>query len=285
MSEETKTEITDDNKSSRIEKLSNCITDLLQSIKELGNDTPKEILDAVEGAAVVIKGAKKNHDQNIEYLEKRNQDDAEKKEIAERDALGEKVREIYEAAVQAELKVFDLMSGGKISECSSTRAYIAEKKVISDINERVLKNTPYVLCKYYRSASNVITHPFRGCTPTEIDGYGILLVRKDQVSTYENCGFDGESLFFLSQKKFEDMSIQDCINVAKFTGAPRNTETFRHLLDHLVRLGAWHVCTCKKAKKAKTIKVKKADIIKAYKALIDRITAFEAQSADMEIID
>jgi hypothetical protein len=105
------------------------------------------------------------------------------------------------------------------------------------------------------------------------------------VSTYENCGFDGERLFFLSQKKFEDMSIQDCINVAKFTGAPKNTETFVHLLDHLVRLGAWHVCTCKKVKTSKRLKVKKEDIIKAYKALIDRLTALEAQGADMEIVD
>lgn len=282
MSEETKTKPTEE---SRIEELSSVMTDQLKSIKELGKDTPKGILEAAEGAIKSIGIAKDKHQKYTEAWAKKNQDDAEKKEIAERDELAEKVREIFEAAMQAELKVFDLMSGGKISECSSTRAYIAEKRVIQDINERILKNTPYTLCKYFRKAANVITHPFRGCTPTEIDGDGIILVRKDKVSAYENGGFDGESLFFLSQKKFEDMSIQDCINVAKYTGAPKNTETFRHLLDHLVRLGAWHVCTCKKAKKTKNIKVKKADIIKAYKALVDRIAAFEAQSADMEIVD
>lgn len=293
MSEETKTEITDDNKGSRIEKLSNYITELLQSIKELGNDTPKEVLDAVEGAAIVIKGAKKKHDQNADELAKKKQADAEQKEIAERDALSEKVREIFEAAMDAELKTLNLFSTGAVSEdplvgtipewCSLK--YVAEKKVIRDINERILKNTPYTLCKYFRRASNAISYPFRGYTPTEVEGDGILIVRKDKVSEYENCGFDGEKLFELSKKQFEDMSIQDCINVAKYTGAPRNTETFVHLLDHLVRLGAWHVCTCKKAKKTKNIKVKKEDIIKAYKALIDRLNAFEAQAADMEIVD
>ena len=290
MSEEAKTKPTEE---PRIEKLTNYITELLQSIKKLGNDTPKEILDAVEGAAKNIVIAKNENEQRIEELAKKNQDDAEKKEIAERDALGEKVREIFEAAMDAELKTLNLFSTGAVSEDPLTGTIpewcslkcVAEKKVIREINERILKNTPYTLCKYYRKASNAISYPFRGYTPTEVEGDGILLVRKDKVSEYDNCVFDGEKLFELSKKQFEDMSIQDCINVAKFTGAPRNTETFRHLLDHLVRLGAWHVCTCKKAKKAKTIKVKKVDIIKAYKALIDRITAFEAQSADMEIID
>ena len=51
MSEETKTKPTE---APRIEKLSNYITELLQSIKKLGNDTPKEVLDAVEGAAKSI---------------------------------------------------------------------------------------------------------------------------------------------------------------------------------------------------------------------------------------
>jgi hypothetical protein len=282
MSEENKTKPTEE---PRIEMLSNCITELLQSIKKLGNDTPKTILDTVEDAVKNIGAAKDWYQKLSEESEKKNQDDAEKKEIAERDALCEKVREIFESAIDAELKVFDLMTGGKISEGSSSRVYIAEKRVIQDINERVLKNTPYTLCKYFRRSSNVISYPFHGCTPTEVEGDGIILARKDKVSEYENRGFDGESLFFLSQKKFEDMSIQDCINVAKYTGAPSNTETFVHLLDHLVRLGAWHVCTCKKAKTSKRLKVKKEDIIQAYKALIDRMTAFEAQSADMEIVD
>lgn len=281
MSEETKKETT------RIEELTSYITDLLQSIKELGNDIPKDLLDAVEGAVKDIVIAKNENEQYVKALEKKKQDDAEKKEISERDALGEKVREIFEAAMQAELKVFDLMTGGKVSEGSASRICIAEKRVIQNINERVLKNTPYVLCKYFRRASNAISYPFRGYTPTEVDGDGIILVRKDKVSTYENCGFDGEKLFELSKKQFEDMSVQDCINVAKYTGAPRNTETFIHLLDHLVRLGAWHVRTCKKSKKAKHDKVKKADIIKAYKDLVDRMTVAASPmiTTGMEVVD
>ena len=281
MSEETKP-----TEEPRIEKLTNYITELLQSIKKLGNDTPKEILDAVEGAAKNIVIAKNENEQRIEELEKQKQADDEKKEIDERDALGEKVREIFEAAMQAELKVVDLMTGGKISKDSASMVYIAKKRVIQNINERVLKNTPYVLCKYFRKAQNEITHPFRGNTPTEIEGDGIILVRKDKVSEYENRGFDGEKLSQLSAPDHV-MSVQDCINVAKYTGAPRNTETFVHLLDHLVRLGAWHVCTCKKARKTKNIKVKKADIIKAYKDLVDRMTvaASPMVTTDMEVVD
>ena len=287
MSEENKQEITDDNKGSRIEKLSNYITELLQSIKELGNDTPKEILDAVEGAAKNIVIAKNENEQRIEELKKQNQDDAEKKEQSEKDALCEKVLEIFEAAMEAELKTFDLLSKGTVAKGSQSRIYIAEKKVISDINDRILKDTPYVLCKYFRKVSTLLTHPFRGASPAQIDGGGIMLARKDKVHLYENCGFDCEKLFELSHKQFEDMSIQDCINVAKFTGAPRNTETFTHLIDHLYRLGAWHVCTCKKSKNSKPSKVKKEDIIKAYKDLVDRMTALKSPLIEkgVEIVD
>lgn len=284
MSEENKTKPTEE---PRIEKLSNYITELLQSIKKLGNDTPKEILDAVEGAAKNIVIAKNENEKYIEALEKKQQADDKNREIAERDALGKKVLEIFEAAMQAELKVFDLMTGGKITEGSASRVYIAEKKVIKDINERVLKNTPYVLCKYFRKVSTAISYPFHGASPAQVDGEGVMLARKDKVSLYVNCGFDAEMLYELSQKKLEDMSIQDCINVAKYTGAPRNTETFIHLLDHLVRLGAWQVNTCKKTKTSKPSKVKKSDIIKAYKDLVDRITVAKSPMVanGVEIMD
>ena len=281
MSEETKKEIT------RIEELSSCITAQLQSIKELGNDTPKEILEAVEDAIKRIGVAKDEHQKYTEALEKKQQADDKNREIAERDALGKKVLEIFEAAMQAELKVFDLMTGGKITEGSASRVYIAEKKVIKDINERILKNTPYVLCKYFRKVATAISYPFHGASPAQVDGEGVMLARKDKVSLYVNCGFDDEMLYELSRKKFEDMSIQDCINVAKYTGAPRNTETFVHLIDHLYRLGAWHVCTCKKVKTSKPSKVKKVDIIKAYKDLVDRMTVAKSTliANGVEIVD
>lgn len=287
MSEETKVEITDDNKGSRIEKLSVYITDLLQSIKKLGSNIPKDLLDAVEGAVKNIVIAKNENERYIEAVEKKKQADAEKKEITERDALGEKVREIFETAMTVELKISNLFDIGDDPECVRSRKYIAEKKIIQDINERVLKNSPYILCKYFRKTANAITHPFHGFTPIEVDREGVMLVRKDKVSEYENGWFDDEKMMDLAQKKLEDMTVQDCINVAKYTGAPRNTESFTHLLDHLVRLGAWHVSTCKKTKTSKGIKVKKTDIIKAYKDLVDRINVDKSLmiTQRMEVID
>ena len=284
MSEETKTAMAE---TSRIEKLSNYITELLQSIKGLGNDIPKDLLDAVEGAAKNIVIAKNENERYVEALEKEKRADAEKKEISERDALGEKVREIFEAAMTAELKISNLFDIGDDPECARSRKYIAEKKIIQDINERVLKNTPYILCKYFRKTANVITHPFKGFTPTEVDNEGIMLVRKDKVSEYENLWFDDEKMMDLAQKKLEDMTVQDCINVAKYTGAPRNTESFIHLLDHLVRIGAWQVNIYKKTKTSKGLKVKKADIIKAYKDLVDRLNVDKSMmiTTGMEVID
>lgn len=291
MSDEAKTKPTEE---PRIEKLSNYITELLQSIKELGNDIPKDLLDAVEGAAKNIVIAKNENEQRIEELEKKKQaeaekqrSDAEKKEISERDALGEKVREIFEAAMTAEIKISALFDIGDDPECASARKYIVEKRVIEGINERVLKNTPYILCKYFRKTANAITHPFKGFTPTEVDGEGIMLVRKDKVSEYENSWFDDEKMMDLAQKKLEDMTVQDCINVAKYTGAPRNTSSFIHLLDHLVRLGAWRVNACKKPKISKGLKVTKASIIKAYKDLVDRLNVDKSMmiTTGMEIID
>jgi hypothetical protein len=114
-----------------------------------------------------------------------------------------------------------------------------------------------------------------------------MLVRKDKVSEYENYWFDDEKMMELAQKKLEDMTVQDCINVAKYTGAPRNTESFTHLLDHLVRLGAWKVNVCKKPKFSKGLKVKKDAIIKAYKDLVDRLNVDKSLmiTTGMEVID
>lgn len=284
MSDEAKTNPTEE---PRIEKLSNYITELLQSIKELGNDIPKDLLDVVEGAAKNIVIAKNENEQRIKESKKKQQVSAEEKEASEKDKLCGKVLEIFESAMEAELKTFDLLNKGAVSEGSQSRTCIAERKVIQDINERILKDTPYVLCKYFREISTLITYPFRGGAPVGIDGKGIMLARKDKVHMYVNYGFDAESLHELAKKKCEDLSVQDCINVAKYTGAPENTETLTHLLDHLARLGVLRVGTCKKTKTSKPIKVKKADIIKVYKELIDRMTAVKSRliENDVEIVD
>lgn len=263
----------------KLDILQSNLSRLINRLHDLGDNTPA---DVVEGLSKIVEATHLTISDRERDLKKAAADKLEaqgKKEAEDkaRNALAEKLTKMFNALVTAELACLEYAEG-----CECEKRSRAEKAAIDRINSTVLKNNQYILCKYVDSTQHNILYPEKAIIPAEITGDGVMIVMRSKLPEYINEAFNGAKLIQLAEKDHTDFSIQDCINIAIFTGAPDNIKTFQQLLDHLIRLGAFHICTCKQSKKSKPSKVKKEDIFKAYKNLADRMTKIECTELEVE---
>lgn len=263
----------------KLDILQSSLARLLNRLNDLGDRTPA---DVVEGLSKIVEAthltiSERERDLKQAAADKIAAQDKKEAEDKERNALAEKVTKMFKALVNSELVCLE---DADICECEKNA--LAEKIAIDRINSTVLKNNEYILCKYMDSTQHNILYPEKAIIPPEVTGSGVMIVKRSKLPEYINEAFNGATLMQLAEKDHKEFSIQDCINIAKFTGAPDNIQTFQQLLDHLIRLGAFHICTCKKSKTTKPSKVKKEEIFKAYKDLADRMTKIECTKLEVE---
>jgi hypothetical protein len=274
----------------KVDNLSSNLARLINRLHALGNDAPEDVvegLDKLIDATLTtidarerdLKAAAEEKEKALKQAAKDKLEAQEKKEAEDkaRNALAEKLTKMFNALVTSELTCLE---DANICECE--KRSLAEKLAIDRINSTVLKNNQYILCKYVDSTQHNILYPEKAIIPAEITGDGVMIVMRSKLPEYINEAFNGAKLIQLAEKDHTDFSIQDCINIAIFTGAPDNIKTFQQLLDHLIRLGAFHICTCKQSKKSKPSKIKKEEIFKAYKCLADRMTKIECTELEVE---
>jgi hypothetical protein len=263
----------------KLDILQNSLARLINRLHDLGDKIPD---DVVEGLNKIVEATHLTISEKERALKQADVDKhaaQEKKEAEDkaRNALAEKLTKMFRALAKAELTCLE---DADICECE--KRSLAEKLAIDRINSTVLKNNQYILCKYVDSTQHNILYPEKAIIPAEITGDGVMIVMRSKLPEYINVAFNGANLIQLAEKEYTEFSIQDCVNIAKFTGAPDNIKTFQQLLDHLIRLGAFHICTCKQSKKSKPSKVKKEEIFKAYKCLADRMTKIECTELEVE---
>lgn len=263
----------------KIDILQSGLARLINRLNDLGDNTPA---DVVEGLSKIVEAthltiSERERDLKQAAADKLAAQDKKEADDKARNALAEKLTKMFNALVTSELVCLE-----DSEVCEHARQSLAEKVAIDRINSTVLKDNEYILCKYMDSTQHNILYPKNAVIPAEITGGGVMIVKRSKLPEYINVAFNIAELMQLAEKDHTDFSVQDCINIAKFTGAPDNIQTFQQLLDHLIRLGAFHVCTCKKAKKSKPSKIKKEDIFKAYKDLAARMTKIECTELEVE---